>query len=418
MVTVIGGVVKDYEWGIIDGLAPWCGGATGRPQAELWFGSHPSGPSPVLSAEDAVRSQPSDPARGDASGVASRSPRDKHSTPLLDAVGVPLLVKLLAAAQPLSVQVHPRATLARDWWEAQQAPGAEQILADANEKTELLVALSEFEAFVGWRPLGEAMAILSGIPGAQEAVKQLNDGDRPSAIRSLLALDTSSESVSLLPVAAKAAGLARADCAAFEMVVRVYPGDRGALLTALLAHVTLSPGSAVFVPAGVPHSYIRGLGLEVMTTSDNVLRLGLTPKSIFIAEALDALDDTAVPQVIRREIGEAIRPVGAPFEVTFVGTQSIQVGAADTGRFTNERVAGEGTDELRPSAPPSLSPAEVLPTGQFRLCLAIEGNATLTTEGRTVSLSQGTAAVLRASEPTATVSSSGLVALVSGRGMS
>lgn len=417
MVTVIGGVVKDYEWGIIDGLAPWCGGATGRPQAELWFGAHASGPSPVF-AEHNRQPHEVRASSGPGNEAASESAHELHTAQLLDAEGVPLLVKLLAAAQPLSVQVHPRAELASAWWDVQQASGAEQILADANEKTELLVALSEFEAFVGWRPLGEAISILSGIPGAHDAVRLLDTGDRKSAIRSLLALDNGTESVSQLPFAAKAAGLAPADCAAFEMVVRVYPGDRGALLTALLAHVTLSPGSAVFVPAGVPHSYIRGLGLEVMTTSDNVLRLGLTPKPIFISEALDALDDAAVPQVIHQEIGEAIRPVGAPFEVTLLGTHSTQEHEAVTGRFANERVSSEDSDGPR-SSEPSVRPfAEVLPTGRFRLCLVIEGNATVTTEGTTVSLDQGTAAVLRASEPTATVSSSGFVALVSGRGMS
>lgn len=386
MVTVIGGVVKDYEWGILDGLAPWSGGATGRPQAELWFGAHPSGPSPVLSAEGFVRRSANDSLRDDASGLASRPSSDMHPTRILDAGGVPLLVKLLAAAQPLSVQVHPRAELARDWWEAQQESGTERILADENEKTELLVALSEFEAFVGWRPIGEAIAILSGIPDAGDAVRLLGVGDRLSAIRSLLALDEPAESVSLLPAAARAAGLAQADCAAFEMVVRAYPDDHGALLTALLARVTLGPGAAVFVPAGVPHSYIRGLGLEVMTTSDNVLRLGLTPKPIFIAQALEALDDAAAPEVIHSEVGEAVTPIGAPFEVKFVGARSVQV--------------------------------DSVVTGHFRLCLVIEGKASITTEGETVTLTQGTAAVLLASDPTATVSSSGLVALVSDRGVS
>ena len=417
MVTVIGGVVKDYEWGIMDGLAPWCGGATGRPQAELWFGAHPSGPSPVLSADAAALPHSADSVEGDANAVASRSPAVMHVASLLDASGVPLLVKLLAAAQPLSVQVHPRAKLAGDWWEAQQAPGAEQILADANEKTELLVALSEFEAFVGWRPLAEAISILSGIPGARDAVRLLTLGDRPSAIRSLLALDDRTESVSLLPLAAKAAGLAPADCAAFEMVVRVYPGDRGALLTALLAHVSLSPGSAVFVPAGVPHSYIHGLGLEVMTTSDNVLRLGLTPKPIFVSEALDALDDTAVPQMLHVEIGEAIRPVGAPFEVRLVGARSAG-NDADAQRSTDEGSTIGQPREPRSSDSRDSAATGLLPTGRFRLCLAIEGSATVTTDDGTVSLGQGTAAVLVAAEPTATVSTTGLVALVSDRGAS
>ena len=42
------GAVKDYDWGIVDGLQAWSGEATGEPQAELWFGVHPGGPSPLV----------------------------------------------------------------------------------------------------------------------------------------------------------------------------------------------------------------------------------------------------------------------------------------------------------------------------------------------------------------------------------
>ena len=94
MVTVVQGVVKDYAWGIVDGLAPWCGGSTGRPQAELWFGAHPSAPSPVVFPS------------GLTAGTTLADMFDDHV--------IPLLVKLLAAAQPLSVQVPP-AQRRRPW---------------------------------------------------------------------------------------------------------------------------------------------------------------------------------------------------------------------------------------------------------------------------------------------------------------
>ena len=237
-------------------------------------------------------------------------------------------------------------------------------------------------------------------------MRLLTLGDRPSAIRSLLALESRTESVTLLPAAAKAAGLAPADCAAFETVVRVYPGDRGALLTALLAHVTLSPGSAVFVPAGVPHSYIHGLGLEVMTTSDNVLRLGLTPKPIFIEEAIEALDLGASPQVLHRHVGEIIAPAGAPFEALLARGL---MGTIDADARDGHVNSGSETSGIQEQAAQS-----ILRQGRFRLCLAIEGAATITTDTESVVLNAGTAAILPHEDSAARVSAPGLVALVAG----
>ncbi|MCX6413995.1 MAG: hypothetical protein NTU77_05270, partial [Actinobacteria bacterium] len=134
-------------------------------------------------------------------------------------------------------------------------------------------------------------------------------------------------------------------------------------------------------------------------------------------EALDALDDTAVPQVIHVEIGEAIRPVGAPFEVRLVGARSAG-NDADAQRSTDEGSTIGQPREPRSSDSRDSAATGLLPAGRFRLCLAIEGSATVTTDDGTVSLGQGTAAVLIAAEPTATVSTTGLVALVSDRGAS
>ena len=387
MVTVVQGVVKDYAWGIVDGLAPWCGGSTGRPQAELWFGAHPSAPSPVVFPS------------GLTAGTTLADMFDDHV--------IPLLVKLLAAAQPLSVQVHPGADLARRRWSDQQVSGGPQILADGNEKTELIVAIEPFEAFVGWRPDDEAVAILSRIPSAVAGAELLATGDRIAAIRAILVAEGIEEAVALLPDASRGAGLPAIECTAYETVASMYPGDKGALLTALLAHVSLDVGSAIYVPAGVPHSYIRGLGLEVMTTSDNVLRLGLTPKPIFIEEAIEALDLRASPQVLGRRVGELIAPPGAPFEALLARGL---MGTIDTDASETPDDAGCVGRGMQEHAAQS-----IMRQGRLRLCLAIEGAATITTDSESVVLNAGTAAIIPHGDSAAMVSASGLVALVAGR---
>jgi mannose-6-phosphate isomerase len=84
-----------------------------------------------------------------------------------------------------------------------------------------------------------------------------------------------------------------------------YPGDPGVLISLLLNRLSLKPGEAVYLPAGKVHAYLHGLGVEVMASSDNVLRGGLTPKFIDIPELLNtiAFESVGVP-MLRPETSE------------------------------------------------------------------------------------------------------------------
>jgi mannose-6-phosphate isomerase len=289
MAYAITGSRKDYAWGIVDGLAAWTGVKDGATQAELWFGVHPSGPAMLSNG----------------AGLLSDHLGDHQA---------PLLVKLLAAARPLSVQVHPDAARAARAWQDQQQPGAAQIYPDPWEKTEMLVALTEFLAFAGWRAIDEAALMLAGVPGTAPAVQALRAGNRAGAIRALLQVHPIAPSVQALQQAVE--GRPVHECEAITAAVNEYPEDAGALLLPLLNVEQLFPGDALYVPAGVPHSYVSGIGLEVMTTSDNVVRLGLTPKEVNIDEALAALRADRHPVVLRR--GEDLHPAGAPFSAALL----------------------------------------------------------------------------------------------------
>lgn len=354
---IVRGAVKDYDWGIVDGLAAWSGTVTGAPQAELWFGVHPGGPTPVV----------------DASGVATGENLADH----FDVEHIPILVKLLAAARPLSVQVHPSAATALGMWRAQEDGTGQAVLADPFEKTEMLVALEPFDAFAGWRDLEQARTMLAQIPGCGQAIAALAVGDRLAAIVALLGLRDIEGKVELLPAAASAVGLEGRELHAYATVAALYPADAGALITALLAFVSLAVGETVYMPAGVPHSYVRGIGLEVMTSSDNVLRLGLTPKAVFVDEALSALATDLEPVVLRTVVGQTVAPPGAPFAATLHRDAVVDV-----------------------------------PTGDCRIVLLIDGTARVSTMTADVDLRPGSAAVLSAADPAATVTVSGLAAVV------
>lgn len=353
---IVRGAVKDYDWGVVDGLQPWTGQATDGPQAELWFGVHPGGPSPLV----------------DTGGRPTGELLADH----FDIEAIPLLVKLLAAARPLSVQVHPPRRQAEQGWQEQQQPGAPAVYSDPFEKTEMLVALEEFEAFAGWRSESEAAAILQAVGISEQILAAVRTRDRATAIRGLL--DASSpERIALLADAAAAAGLPGEQVAAYATVAEFYPDDRGALITPLLAYLSLKPGQAVFVPAGVPHSYIRGIGLEVMTSSDNVIRLGLTGKPVFVDDALVALDGRLAPQFMDTHHGDLIWPVSSPFVVRML------------------RTGGER-----------------IPSGAYRIVLVIEGTARVRSEFGEITLTPGTAAVISSDDPDSHVEAEGLVAIV------
>ncbi len=353
---VVRGAVKAYDWGVVDGLQPWTGQATGGPQAELWFGVHPGGPSPLV----------------DTGG----RPTGELLADLFDIEAIPLLVKLLAADRPLSVQVHPPRRLAADGWRDQQAPGSPPVYSDPFEKTEMLVALREFEAFAGWRSEVEAEAILQALGISEQILAAVRHRDRSTAVRGLLEA-SSPDRIARLPEAAQAAGLPVEQVAAYATVAEHYPNDHGALITPLLAYLSLQPGQAVYVPAGVPHSYIRGIGLEVMTSSDNVIRLGLTSKPVFADHALLALDANLAPQFMDTRHGDLIWPVSAPFVVRML------------------RTGGER-----------------IPSGAYRILLLIEGTARVCSEFGEITLTPGTAAVISAQDPDSYVEADGLVAIV------
>lgn len=352
---LVRGAVKDYDWGIVDGLRAWCDTCDGGPQAELWFGVHPGGPSPLLGDDFQLTGE--------------------HLGDRFDVEAIPLLVKILAAARPLSVQVHPRRAVAAEQY-ARQAQTGERIYSDPFEKTEMLVALTEFEAFAGWRGTDDTIAFLSGVEGTDIAVAHLRRGKLPDAIRELLALGSPTR-IAQLPQAAQDAGLAAEQVAAYETVAALYPDDAGALITPLLDYVALAPGEALYVPAGVPHSYIRGTGLEVMTSSDNVVRLGLTSKPVHVEHAIAALVPDLRPQVLRTSHGDLIWPIDSPFVV---------------------RLMAEGSERIL--------------SGSYRIVLLVDGAAIVETQGAEATLKRGTAAVLASDDATAEIRADGLVALV------
>lgn len=297
------GKVQNYAWGdtfSISGLQGHT--STGQPEAEVWFGAHPSAPSLT---DD-----------GPLDAVIAADP-----VGALGAEGtLPFLVKLLAAAQPLSIQAHPSIEQAKAGFAREDAAGilrdaAERNYKDANHKPEILIALTPFRAMAGFRNLEETAMLLDelAVPQLEPARALLIDGTVPAdrrlrtVLSDWLALDDPAPFVNA--VLERAAELDSDVARNLVYIGEAFPGDVGVLAALLLNHVELEPGQALFLPAGNMHAYLEGFGVEVMANSDNVLRGGLTAKHIDIDELKDIVIfqpiDDPVLEPVRTELGGA-----------------------------------------------------------------------------------------------------------------
>ena len=291
MVVRLQNTIRDYAWGSRTAIPELTGvEPDGKPQAELWMGAHESAPSVLPSGDslyDVVSAGPSD--------VLGEETAERFEGRF------PFLAKLLAAAQPLSIQAHPSREQAIDGYARDEADGIPRDAADRNykdawPKPEILIALEPFDALVGFRPLEATVALLDALQpiGFEELTDLLRDGKLREAFTQFM----SSDRDSIRPlVAALAEACTSYAGEAFAMeretITRLcedFPDDPGVLAALLLNRVRLERFEAVYLPAGNVHAYLRGLGFEVMANSDNVLRGGLTSKHVDVPELVSVVD--------------------------------------------------------------------------------------------------------------------------------
>ena len=264
--------VKHYDWGSPTAIPQFVGdpGDT-RPVAELWIGTHPLSPSSVL--EDDGRTRPLAEVAGD----------------------LPFMVKLLAAERPLSLQVHPSRSQAEIGFAREEEAGIpleapERVYKDPNHKPEMVYALSTFDSLIGFRPSAEILRVLG--PLDTTLSQKLSDELRADPgfativrlIEGLLEGGVSPSDVHEIVDACRRLSAVDFDIKrAYQTAVEVaehHPDDVGVVISLMLNRMTSQPGEAAYLETGVIHAHLRGLCLEVMASSDNVLRAGLTDKHI------------------------------------------------------------------------------------------------------------------------------------------
>jgi mannose-6-phosphate isomerase len=220
---------------------------------------------------------------------------------------LPFLFKILAAAQPLSIQCHPNLEQARAGFAAENAAGlaldaSKRNYRDENHKPELIVALEEFWALKGFRNPAEIRRLLqlAEIKSLSPLLPLLDsDAGLAEFFRELMTIADEKKRAALDELQAGLSNLPEAESRWTGELLRQYPSDIAATAPLVLQLVQLQAGQGLYLGAGELHAYLQGTGLEIMANSDNVLRGGLTPKHVDVDELMRVLNfEHHPPQIL------------------------------------------------------------------------------------------------------------------------
>ncbi|MCF7859355.1 MAG: mannose-6-phosphate isomerase, class I [Candidatus Cloacimonetes bacterium] len=287
--------IRNYGWGSKSFISTFLGKGSPsvEPEAEMWLGAHPLASSKVISRGkelllvDLIKENPKQ--------MLSENLANRFKNRL------PFLFKMLAAEMPLSIQAHPDKKQAEAGFKKEDSinipRGSDnRNYKDENHKPELIYALTEFELMCGFQPPSEIikrmeyLRIFQMIPGLNQLSKDSSANNIRAIFRSLMSVKAK-QAEEYVKALTEKISLAKArndeDRLIFKWIAKLaalHPQDIGVFSPLILNVLRLLPGQALFIKAGILHSYLHGSGLEVMANSDNVLRGGLTHKKIDLVE--------------------------------------------------------------------------------------------------------------------------------------
>ncbi|WJX80591.1 Mannose-6-phosphate isomerase [Trifolium repens] len=311
--------VKNYDWGLpgqlshVAKLSELNSGVQFdpmKPYAELWIGTHESGPSFLVNDN------------GDGESVSFKDWIFDNPDLLGDKVvqkwgsDLPFLFKVLSVGKALSIQAHPDKELARMLHKLHP-----DVYKDGNHKPEMALAMTNFEALCGFIPLKELKAVIHTVPevvdlvGAENAnlVLQTSDQNGEEKVKPVLqavfthfmsaskeiVTDAVNRLINRLHKESEVRLLTEKELLVLRLENQ-YPSDIGVIAAFFLNHVKLKPGEALFLGANEPHAYLSGECVECMATSDNVVRAGLTPKFIDVPTLCSMLTyKQGFPEILR-----------------------------------------------------------------------------------------------------------------------
>ena len=287
------GAVKHYDWGDTEFIPRLLGlPVTGEPVAEVWFGTHPAGPAVFTDSGQELQT-------------------------VTGHLG--FMVKYLAAAHPLSLQVHPSREQARSGFARENAAGIalddpRRTYRDESDKPEILIALTPFFAVCGFHD-----------PAASADWFRARGWDHLADALDTLGIE------GYVTEALSGTSLAVPDDLPewADELRRLHPNDPAVLVALLMHWVELAPGECLSLTAGTLHAYLSGSAVEVMNGSDNVVRAGFTTKHQDRDELLRITDFSPCSSPIRRAV-HGVYPSAGDFAVHVHHAPTIIIAETDT----------------------------------------------------------------------------------------
>ena len=277
MVKIVG-KVQHYDWGgytYIPGLLQ-ISNTSSKPHAEYWMGTHHRAPAMVMNGQE--------------------------DFPLSNVTTLSFLLKVLDVKDMLSIQVHPdkhaaEIEFARENNERIPIDAPNRNYKDDNHKPELLVALNEFWLLHGFKPETELEKILSVVPEFEALHKMFIESGYEELYKTVMGMPQETVDEILKPLIDRIVPLYHAgilqkneeDHWAAKAALTFGKErniDRGIFSIYFFNVVKLNRGEGLFQAAGLPHAYLEGQCVEIMSNSDNVLRGGLTTKHIDVKELM------------------------------------------------------------------------------------------------------------------------------------
>jgi mannose-6-phosphate isomerase len=378
-IKLLKNTVQNYAWGSPTAIPELLGerNPSHEPRAELWMGAHPKASSFVNYDGQWLP----------LTELIARHPREILGDDVALKFGnkLPYLFKVLAAAKPLSIQAHPSLNQAKEGFERETDQGIDldapnRNYKDDNHKAECICALSPFWAMYGFRNIPDILGMLGkncpvGLAAELDLLKNQPDSRGLKRFFTDLMTMDSQRQKRVVDEAVRNAHRYSEEDSAFHWMTRLsneYPSDIGIFAPLLLNLIELKPGEALFLPAGELHAYLEGVGMELMSNSDNVLRGGLTPKHIDVPELLKVLNFKPRPV----NILEAVK------------------------KNKNERVYASEADEfvLSVVSASAGSPYQSTESRSVEIMLCIEGTAYLKDNGtrEIINIKKGESAIIPA----------------------
>lgn len=193
-----------------------------------------------------------------------------------DEGNLPFLLKVLSIAKALSIQTHPDKKMAERLHKERP-----DIYRDANHKPEMAIAITDFKALCGFKPLPAIAAFLDSTPEFAALIpdailgefRKLAYSSTPEGPHERAALKNLFSAVMTAEKEVFAAQLERlvrryeggnvheVENEVKSLVLRInqqFPVDIGTFCAFILNYVQMVPGEAIFLAAGEPHAYVSG----------------------------------------------------------------------------------------------------------------------------------------------------------------